>query len=318
MAVSQLGSNQPNGSVGVTGWLRNMTQDRYTAGVIEGFTPIFSGMSVQPAGGPRNSCQAVNANGDMMVMGLNQADTTTLPLSAPTTSGQAICYAIVAWCDPTVSTTANNGVGGVHIDSVAGTAATIGSETIPTDGMIRNAITNGSTDYVCVLMTITVPYGVTSLVSQFVDATVQGSVMVNGQGSMVNPFMSNPNRVFVVSESIQNTDNIWDWRKWSDGRMEQWMTFNPNTNVTMGQFGSMYHGYRSGVPNYPTPFINPPIRIVDLRSIDNWTDSVITTLQGTSQTASLNTSFGTPGVVLSASITMGHPVWSLRAIGRWA
>lgn len=169
MAVSQLGTNAPNGSVNVNGWLRNAENDRYSPGVINGFTPSFSGMSITPAGGSSsNSCLATNQNGDTEVFGLNVPDTTTLQLSAPKTSGQSVVYSIVAYRDVTARTANNNGVGTVGIVAVAGIPTTTANASAPTDTMIRSAIPNGSTAYLCVLMNVKIAYGTNVITSSMV------------------------------------------------------------------------------------------------------------------------------------------------------
>ena len=164
MAVSNLGTNSPNGTAGVSGWMRNGESNRWTPGTIIGFTPVFNGLAIQPAGGWKvNYAQAVNSNGDIMILGANVADTTALQLSAPTTSGQSIVYAIVASVDANASTTANNGVGLVNLLAIPGAAATTGSAVAPSDTQIRQAIPNGATAYIAVVMTVTVAYGQNAL-----------------------------------------------------------------------------------------------------------------------------------------------------------
>ena len=164
MAISNLGTNAPNGTVGVSGWMRNGESNRWTPGTIIGFTPVFNGLAIQPAGGWKvNYAQAVNSNGDVMILGANVADTTSLQLSAPTTSGQSIVYSIVASVDANASTTSNNGVGLVSLLAVPGAAATTGSAVAPSDAQIRQAIPNGATAFVAVVMTVTVAYGQNSL-----------------------------------------------------------------------------------------------------------------------------------------------------------
>lgn len=164
MAVSNLGTNAPNGTVGVSGFMRNAESSRFAPGIVSGFTPVFNGLSVQPAGGsPVNYCQAENSNGDTEILGLNTTDTTSLQLSAPTTSGQSVVWSIVVYRDVTQSTTANNGVGSVQMVALKGAAATTGSQTGLTYAQIRSAITNGATAMLAVVMDITVAYGQNSL-----------------------------------------------------------------------------------------------------------------------------------------------------------
>lgn len=164
MAVSNLGTNSPNGTVGVSGFMRNAESNRFNPGIVRGFTPVFNGLSVQPAGGSRvNYAQAVNSNGDTEILGLNTTDTTSLQLSAPTTSGQSVVWSIIVYRDVTQTTSANNGVGSVHMVALKGAAATTGSQTALTYAQIRSAITNGATAMLAVVMDITVAYGQNSL-----------------------------------------------------------------------------------------------------------------------------------------------------------
>ena len=46
MAISNLGTNAPNGNVGVSGWMRNGESNRWTPGTIIGFTPVFNGLDL--------------------------------------------------------------------------------------------------------------------------------------------------------------------------------------------------------------------------------------------------------------------------------
>lgn len=164
MAVSNLGTNAPNGTVGVSGFMRNAESTRFAPGIVSGFSPVFNGLSVQPAGGSTlNYCQAVNSNGDTEILGLNTTDTTALQLSAPTTSGQSVVWSIVVYRDVTQTTTANNGVGSVQMVALKGAAATTGSQTALTYPQIRSAIPNGATAMLAVVMDITVAYGQNSL-----------------------------------------------------------------------------------------------------------------------------------------------------------
>ena len=164
MAVSNLGTNAPNGTVGVSGFMRNAESIRFAPGIVSGFTPVFNGLSVQPAGGsPVNYAQSVNSNGDTEILGLNTTDTTSLQLSAPTTSGQSVVWSIVVYRDVTETTTANNGVGSVRMVALNGAAATTGLQTALTYPQIRSAITNGATAMLAVVMDITVTYGQNSL-----------------------------------------------------------------------------------------------------------------------------------------------------------
>ena len=164
MTTSNLGTNAPNGTVGVSGFMRNSENTRYAQGIVSGFSPVFNGLSVQPAGGsPINYAQAVNSNGDTEILGLNTTDTTSLQLSAPTTSGQSVIWSIVVYRDVTQTTTANNGVGSVQMVALPGAAATTGSQTALTYPQIRSAITNGATAMLAVVMDITVAYGQNSL-----------------------------------------------------------------------------------------------------------------------------------------------------------
>ena len=192
MVATQLGVNAPNGNVGVDGPTRNAESNRFSAGIVTGFTPVFSGMQIAPAGSPVNVCQAEDTAGNVIMIRGGAVDPTNVTLTAPATSSQSICYAIVYSVDPTATTTANNGIGVPQLTAVAGTAATTGSEQIPSDSTIRAAITNGATAYICVVCTVTVPYGANSLSTANLNTTTQGNVMVNNQASTgVNPYRSN-------------------------------------------------------------------------------------------------------------------------------
>ena len=194
MAVSNLGTNAPNGTVGVSGFMRNSESTRYAPGIVSGFSPVFNGLSVQPAGGsPINYAQAVNSNGDTEILGLNTTDTTSLQLSAPTTSGQSVIWSIVVYRDVTQSTTANNGVGSVQMVALMGAAAKTGSQTALTYPQIRSAITNGATAMLAVVMDITVAYGQNSL----------------GAGS-VFPWYSTESSMIVTNYFQQVTTSWWE------------------------------------------------------------------------------------------------------------
>lgn len=194
MAVSNLGTNAPNGTVGVSGFMRNAESTRFAPGIVSGFTPVFSGLSVQPAGGSTlNYCQAVNSNGDCEILGLNTTDTTSLQLSAPTTSGQSVVWSIIVYRDVTQSTTANNGVGSVQMAALKGVPATTGSQTALTYTQIRSAIANGSTALLAVVMDITVAYGQNSL----------------GAGN-VYPWYSTESSTNVTNYFTPNTATYWD------------------------------------------------------------------------------------------------------------
>ena len=213
MAVSNLGTNAPNGTVGVSGWMRNGESNRWTPGTIIGFTPVFNGLAIQPAGGWNvNYAQAVNSNGDIMIIGANVADMTSLQLSAPTTSGQSIVYAIVASVDANASTTANNGVGLVSLLAIPGAAATTGSAVAPSDAQIRQAIPNGSTAFVSVVMTVTVAYGQNSLntgnvsmnwslIRRPVPRIYQGSTVLNLNNADIGCLMSNSDLTTLLGHS---------------------------------------------------------------------------------------------------------------------
>lgn len=178
MAVSNLGTNAPNGTVGVSGWMRNGELSRWTPGTIIGFSPVFNGLAIQPAGGWKvNYAQAVNSNGDIMILGANVADTTALQLSAPTTSGQSIVYAIVASVDANASTTANNGIGLVSLLAIPGDAAITAYAVAPSDSQIRQAIPNGATAFVAVVMTVTVAYGQNALTMGMGNVSMNWSVL---------------------------------------------------------------------------------------------------------------------------------------------
>lgn len=182
MVATQLGVDAPNGNVGVSGPMSNGEWSQFTAGVKMGFSPKFTGMNVAPAGNSQvNYCQAVDAAGNIIFIGGVAADQTSVALTAPTTAGQSICYAIVMSVDATATTTANNGTGLPQLTAVAGTPATSGTETPPNDATIRAAITNGATAYVCVVQTITVDYGQNSLSAKDVNRSNLIDTPINGE-----------------------------------------------------------------------------------------------------------------------------------------
>ena len=160
MAVSNLGTNAPNGTVGVSGFMRNSELSMYSPGIMSGFTPTMNGLSISPAAGSTNNyAVAVNSAGDREIVGINSNDMTSLQLSAPTTSGQSVVWSIVLYRDVTQTTTANNGVGSVQMVALQGAAATTNTETALTYPQIRAAIPNGQTAMCVVVADVHVSYG---------------------------------------------------------------------------------------------------------------------------------------------------------------
>ena len=254
MVDSQFGTNAPNGSVGVYGWLRNADMRRYTPGIIDGFAGRISGMSYQPASSPYNTCLATNANGDRDVISLNTSDDNAkLPLSAPPTPNQARCYAIVVYKLATDEATQNNGLGTVHITAVPGTDSTQGSEIPPSDSAIRSAIAGGSTAYICVVAVVSVYYGDTSLDIGHINARlVDDTVDINGSHIPGYQTRSIPTaNPIVLESSTSKDDNVWNTVKWSDGRLEMWGKFTVHGDFPFHQAGNWF---MSTIPMpYPYP-----------------------------------------------------------------
>lgn len=170
MAVSNLGTNAPNGTVGVSGFMRNAELSVYSPGIMSGFVPSMNGLSISPAAGSVNNyAVAVNSAGDRELVGINSTDMTSLQLSSPTTSGQSVVWSIVVYRDVTRTTTANNGVGSVQMVALKGVAATTNTETALTYPQIRAAIPNGQTAMCVVVMDVHVSYGDTTIKEGNID-----------------------------------------------------------------------------------------------------------------------------------------------------
>lgn len=260
MVNSLLGTNAPNGTVGVHGWLRNADNTRFYPGVIMGFTPSFSGMSIIPAYDPYNVCLAINANGDMDVIALNDRDSgSQLQLSAPTSYGQSRCYAIVVSKSGNATTTANDGVGTISYTAVAGSDASRGSELPPTDATIRRQIPDGSTAYVCVVSTVQVNYGDTSLSASSVNASLRGkqSVIVNQQIAPGLQCISHErsNHAYLIGSKRSAGSNIWSYRQYSDGAIELYMEYVPGGAYDFDA-GPIWHtAYIPKPPDYPLTLV---------------------------------------------------------------
>lgn len=170
MAVSNLGTNAPNGTVGVSGFMRNAELSAYSPGIMSGFVPAMNGLSISPAAGSVNNyAVAVNSAGDRELVGINSTDMTSLQLSSPTTSGQSVVWSIVVYRDVTKTTTANNGVGSVQMVALKGVAATTNTETALTYPQIRSAIPNGQTAMCAVVADVHVAYGDTTIKDVNID-----------------------------------------------------------------------------------------------------------------------------------------------------
>lgn len=180
-------------------------------------------MAYVPAASPYNVCVAANAVGDRDIFALNSADNNArLALTAPTTQNQGRCYAIVAYRLVAEKATQNNGVGTVHFAAVAGGDSTKGSENPPTIAAIRNAITGGSTAYICVVAVISVYYGDTVINPINVNSCLSSTtVPVNGSTIPGYQLRSIPTtHPVILSQGRQSTDTDWNWAIWSDGRIE--------------------------------------------------------------------------------------------------
>ncbi|QHJ77133.1 MAG: hypothetical protein [Bacteriophage sp.] len=223
MVDSILATNSPNGSVGVYPWVRNAESERYSPGIITGFIGRIMGMAYVPAASPYNVCVAANAVGDRDIFALNSADNNArLALTAPTTQNQGRCYAIVAYRLAAEKATQNNGIGTVHFAAVAGGDSTKGSENPPTIAAIRNAITGGSTAYICVVAVISVYYGDTTINAANINSRLSSTtVPVNGSTIPGYQVRSIPTtHPVVLSHGRQTSDSDWNWAMWSDGRVE--------------------------------------------------------------------------------------------------
>lgn len=328
MVNSQFGTNAPNGSVGVSGWLRNADMRLYTPGVIDGFTPQFNGLVVSPAHSTYNVCLAANANGDRDVLALNGVDQVKINLSAPPTPGQARCYAIVVYKLPADSATTNNGIGTVQMAAVAGPDSVAGSEVPPSDTTIRQAISGGSTAYLAVVMTVTVLYGTTSLTAAAnLNTTIQRlNIRVNNQiipGFQCN---ANPNtRPFIVDSLEARQENAWSYTRWSDGKYDCLSFYDPWSNFDFQSVGS----WRVARVDVPTPFPYPfatwePSRSSS-RGKQNWGLTTHARIMGSDNgyngpcyiTSTDSTKFGTIWLMDPNGGTVGHPTFACYATGYW-
>lgn len=330
--VSDAGTNAPNGNVGVHGWLRNADNTRYYPGVIMGFVPGFNGMMVWPANGTHenpshyNVCLAINPNGDMDVFALNRADyDSNFTLSAPTSPGQSRCYAIVASKSGTAVTSNNDGIGSVIYTAVPGADAAKGTELPPTDDMIRRQIPDGDTAYVCVVSTIQVNYGDTSLSSESVNASLQGkqSVVVNQQIAPGLQCISHErsNHAYLIGSKRSAGSNIWSYRQYSDGAVELYMEYVPGGSYDFDA-GPVWHtAYIPKPPDYPLKLVydgsvHGVTRSVSLEAASNDRTGIAYT--GTPHSVQEHqTNFGGIRVTDRDQGTLYNPVFGLSVNGWW-
>lgn len=326
MVASLLGTNAPNGTVGVHGWLRNAAFTRYYPGVITGFTPAFNGMTIWPAYDAYNACLAQNANGDMDVIALNSKDgDNRIQLSAPTSSGQARCYAIVVSKSGTATTTANDGIGTVSYTAVPGSDTYRGSELPPTDAAIRRAVPDGASAFICVVSTVRVNYGDTSLNASAVNASLQGrqGIMVNGQIVPGYQCISHPrtDSAYLVDSHRASSSNEWSYRKYSDGSIELYMLYAPGGSYSFDS-GPVWHtAYIPKPPDYPVTLYydgsaHGVWRGVSLEDSSNGRTGIGYT--GTPHSvAEHETSFGGIRITDRDSGSINNPVLGLHASGWW-
>lgn len=261
MVDTKLGTNSPSGTVGVEGWLRNAGYTRYYPGVILGFKPRLSGMLVWPAYDDYNVCQASNKWGDMDIFAINHQDFDAhLELTAPTTSGQSRCYALVAyrmsnWIQ------ANNGVGNIKFVAIPGADAPKGSELPPSEQTIREQIPDdaSSTVYMCVVSTIQVNAGDTSLTPDSINASLQGkqSLVINGQIAPGLQCISHERstHAYLIGSKRSAGSNIWSYRQYSDGAIELYMEYVPGGSYDFDA-GPVWHtAYIPKPPDYPLTLV---------------------------------------------------------------
>lgn len=259
MVDSILATNSPNGSVGVFSWVRNAESERYSPGIITGFIGRIMGMAYVPAASPYNVCVAANAVGDRDIFALNSADNNArLALTAPTTQNQGRCYAIVAYRLAAEKATQNNGVGTVHFAAVAGGDSTKGSENPPTIAAIRNAITGGSTAYICVVAVISVYYGDTTINAANVNSRLSSTtVPVNGSTIPGYQLRSIPTtHPVILSQGRQTSDSDWNWSMWSDGRVEMSAEKQLSGGYAFQNNGSWHVAFMHFTDPYPVKLIN--------------------------------------------------------------
>ena len=114
------------------------------------------------------------------------------------------------------------------------------------------------------------------------------------------------NSRFVIESGV---DDIWTYRKWSDGTAECWGTYTNTTSNYTTVFGG--YGYQSGVISFPTGlFQSAPIPTFSARVGNGFA------VTGT-QTSSLSNSGANFYAVASAS---GNQTcyWYIYLIGKWS
>lgn len=262
MATSQMATNAPNGAVTVANWMRNAENNRFSNGILQGFTPALSGLNLSPAGSSGlNYCLGRNSNGDTEIMGSNTSDTTTLQLSAPTTSGQSVVYSIVVCRDTTVKTNANNGVGSISMFAIPGASTTTGNAVAPTEAVIRASIPNGATAMLSVVMDITVPYGTTALNSAMVRPWYSGLNVVDvsqyfmDTGSEFHSWKKNIHAVqvggmVVGNIRVERTQDSWDCPVWGTSplyNIPRFLAAGPNTDLHIPTFGNALNPHNVGI-----------------------------------------------------------------------
>lgn len=277
MVDSVVGTNSPNGSVGVSSWLRNADERRFTSGVIIGFNLSLSGMTVSPVLGEYNICTARNANGDCDVFALNHADPTVkLTLATPPTPGQGRCYSIVAYKLAAEKTSQNNGIGSIHFAAVPGPDTTQNNENPPTEAAIREAIAEGSTAYICTIGTVVVYYGDTTLDWSRVNARNSfTSVPINGSRVPGFQTVSIPSVwPIVLEQNKQDAQHPWGFTKWSDGRVEMNGIFEFSGSYNFVSAGTWRIAEIAIPSSYPVPLLpgnngSNCIRVANLVSSSN-------------------------------------------------
>jgi len=146
----------------------------------------------------------------------------------------------------------------------------------------------------------------------------------------------------ISGRSSRVKDGYINYRKWSDGTLEYWGWGRQNNiKFNGGAYFGGYRGINDGVSgsgstdfgelrftvwgSYAVPFIEAPSVNVWLSSYDYSTSSakeliIINTYREITSDASRNnlTLFPCIEVIgLTQGTTMGHPVFSFRAVGRW-
>lgn len=175
MANSVIGTRSPNGNVGVNGVVDSAELSMLTPGALSGFAlSAGSGMTVQAGGTPGVQDVAVvrnTAGGSDALVGNGAAVSFDIG-AAPATSGQTRVDALVVWKDSTLVTSENNGYDTVGYQTVAGQAATTGSQVAPSDSDIRAAIPNGAAAFYAVIGYVSVPYGAVEASSTVISGVI--------------------------------------------------------------------------------------------------------------------------------------------------